>query len=1434
MKTKTKKASILALLAALVLAGSAARAEDIDIYGASAANGPKPNIVIIFDNASRNNSNYTGNCVDNSGTTIFSMSTLQDATRCALYLAIQDIGTQSSLLGKFNMGLLVYGNGSNQGGQWIIPSITAGASNVSTPLVTMDSNGISQFLTALTPQIATANNASVSGGMQEAWAFFTGSPAASTEVFGSYTTYASHETIACQKSFIIMVGAATGNNGEPETGNTGGVGGASGLANAGATSAQQVQINTSSIGPNTGDDSAWGDEWARFLYQTDFSGTQNGAQNIITYTIAAGGTRPNYVQFLQSMANQGGGKAFIGSDVNSMVQAFLQIFNEVQAVNSVFASSSLPISSNTQGTYQNQVFIGMFRPDASANPRWMGNLKQYQFGVGGSASNPTLFLADANGQAAISGAGTGFISSTAVSFWNPAINTSVLPDSIGGFWVNNPQGAGGGYDRPDGEVVEKGGVGQQIRLANLQDNYTTDPTGPRNVYTCTATSGSCANGSVLASTPFATTNPNLTSAAFNITAPSTPISSFSRSGTTVTVTLASAPSPALTNGQSVTIQGAASTELNGTYSITYVNSTTFTYTIQESPASPSTGTYTATSPASSFTITSLTRSGTTVTATTGSTHPYIVGNSVTISGANGSRYNGTYTVTSVPTSTSFTYTIIDSPTAATTGGTADLGTTHTNGITFTSANITRDATHSDNTSIVTISVSSGNLNSAYAVGAKVNVSGVTPSGYNVTLASITGIGTSCPGGSNKKSFCYSITTTPASPDVGGTPMVGTPAKTVAISGMTHSVACTGSSPTNATTVTATTATANPFDTGDSVSIAGNPVGAGESAYVGTFLVTAYTTTSTGGTFTFSATTSPPCAPSAVGASAITSTTGVDASKLINWVRGDDNVGDEPSPGHGITIRPSVHGDVLHSRPAVVNYGSSTGVVVFYGANDGTFRAINGNQPGGPSIGGAAPGQEIWSFVAPEFYTKLPRLYLNSPAIQLATTPSGITPTPLPKDYFFDGSTGVYQDGTHVYIFLSARRGGRFIEAFDVTTPSNPILMWKKSSADYPELGYTWSLPKPAKVRGWPNPVVIFGGGYDPNEDNEPPAADTMGRGIFVLDATNGNLVWSATYGAGATGTCTGTCTLSDMTYAIPADVTLVNRDFDQAGYIDRLYAADLGGNIWRVDLEPAGYTASASSVGPSTWQITKFAALGGSGTTKRKFFYPPDIVATRTFDMILAGTGDREHPLYSSNTTQAYSIVNRFYGLKDLNTGSSVPSTWSNSGSTPGSNAPIVDATSSTADTAVTGLTTVTSSSTYDPATSNNGFYMTFAHPGEKAVNAPTTVGGFTYIGTNTPQVPSSNACNTLGIARGYQINFLTGASAFTTFANGGLPPSPVAGLVNVVVNGADRLVPFCLGCGNPAGGSPDATSSIGGGKPPIPVPPVRKRVYWYLQNHDN
>ena len=133
-------------------------------------------------------------------------------------------------------------------------------------------------------------------------------------------------------------------------------------------------------------------------------------------------------------------------------------------------------------------------------------------------------------------------------------------------------------------------------------------------------------------------------------------------------------------------------------------------------------------------------------------------------------------------------------------------------------------------------------------------------------------------------------------------------------------------------------------------------------------------------------------------------------------------------------------------------------------------------------------------------------------------------------------------------------------------------------------------------------------------------------------------------------------------------------------------------------------------------------------------------------------------------------------------------------------------------------------------------------YSGEKVVNAPTTVGGFTFFGTNQPTAPSDAACTpNLGTARGYKINFLTASGGFTEFSGGGLPPSPVYGIVNVTTSsGQDIQLPFLLGGGGGAldgtvgGGQletcsgPDCRSPLGGQKPPIPVPPQKKRLYWY------
>jgi type IV pilus assembly protein PilY1 len=109
----------------------------------------------------------------------------------------------------------------------------------------------------------------------------------------------------------------------------------------------------------------------------------------------------------------------------------------------------------------------------------------------------------------------------------------------------------------------------------------------------------------------------------------------------------------------------------------------------------------------------------------------------------------------------------------------------------------------------------------------------------------------------------------------------------------------------------------------------------------------------------------------------------DIGNLIAWTRGTDNLANESGPGSLTTIRPSVHGDVVHSRPVVINYGGSPPrVVVFYGSNNGMLRAIEGKQTG------TGAGNELWSFVVPETLGKLNRLREQTPKVAVPVESRG--------------------------------------------------------------------------------------------------------------------------------------------------------------------------------------------------------------------------------------------------------------------------------------------------------------------------------------------------------------------------------------------------------------------------------------------------------------
>lgn len=113
------------------------------------------------------------------------------------------------------------------------------------------------------------------------------------------------------------------------------------------------------------------------------------------------------------------------------------------------------------------------------------------------------------------------------------------------------------------------------------------------------------------------------------------VSSITRSGSTATVTTSG--SHGLGSGQAY-VTGADQSEYNGLHTITVTGSTTFTYTVSGSPASPATGTITCGS-------TKITRSGTTVTVDFPG-YGYGGGSIVTLSGASPSQYSGSFAVSS--------------------------------------------------------------------------------------------------------------------------------------------------------------------------------------------------------------------------------------------------------------------------------------------------------------------------------------------------------------------------------------------------------------------------------------------------------------------------------------------------------------------------------------------------------------------------------------------------------------------------------------------------------------------------------------------------------------------------------------------------------------------------------------------------------------------
>ncbi|MCR4508556.1 PilC/PilY family type IV pilus protein [Pseudomonas sp. 32.2.56] len=373
------------------------------------------------------------------------------------------------------------------------------------------------------------------------------------------------------------------------------------------------------------------------------------------------------------------------------------------------------------------------------------------------------------------------------------------------------------------------------------------------------------------------------------------------------------------------------------------------------------------------------------------------------------------------------------------------------------------------------------------------------------------------------------------------------------------------------------------------------------------------------------------------------------TKLISWARGSD-------PGvAGSPARLQV-ADVLHNAPKVVAYISDEDLarvdagntedklVLFYGTNEGHIAAID-----------PETGAELFVYIPKELLPNLKAYYDN---------PKGSAS----KKYGIDGQFGLkvsygsadairkVRPVSEVILYAGMGRGGRNYYALDVS-PANsgepstiqPKLKWAivggTNGTPYQRLGQTWSTPKVSKIKwnGSARDVLIFTGGYDPNQDDDTPntpSNDSYGNALYIADANTGERLWMAGPNPVTGETSPANLRITSMTNSIPADPTLI--DITGDGLIDTIFVADTRGQLFRFDLDPLSTGASNLATGG---RVANFG--GTTALDNRRFYNAPDVALIKErgkqpFYTIALGSGYRGHPLNEDT-------IDRFYVIRDTN-----------------------------------------------------------------------------------------------------------------------------------------------------------------------------------------
>ena len=515
------------------------------------------------------------------------------------------------------------------------------------------------------------------------------------------------------------------------------------------------------------------------------------------------------------------------------------------------------------------------------------------------------------------------------------------------------------------------------------------------------------------------------------------------------------------------------------------------------------------------------------------------------------------------------------------------------------------------------------------------------------------------------------------------------------------------------------------------------------------------------------------------------------SLLIDWLTGYD-VKDEDGDGSVSDARNHI-GDPLHSTPVLVTYDDSASStkgdsVVFMGTNEGFLHAFN--------IG---DGSESFAYMPYELLPNVSILYQNQSIVRSGDV----------KPYGMDGdltlwtndanSNGLIEEGDSAYIVAGMRRGGKNYYALDVSERDNPKFKWKimGGAGEFAELGQTWSKPIAGKIEldDELTDVLIFAGGYDPAQDNKLIRSnDTIGRAIYIVDVESGALIWSG----GPDGSLS-TTVFSDMNYSIPSDLKVV--EDGEKDLISQIYVGDMGGQIWRFDINNGLSGSDLVSGGV----IADFGA-DDSETGNRRFYHSPDLsLSVAGGERILnvgIGSGYRAHPLDTVIEDKfflfQYPYINHEsseYGFKDTNTNVIEPVTLSdlfdttNNEIQQGSEQEMEDA--------------------RDELAKKQGWFISMEAGGEKILGSATTLDFVVRFVSYVPQTTSVGCSANIGSSYYYSVNLLDGTPVNSNAAGLGnnlrrrtkedrkrvIPSDGLAAAVNTVfvATGSGKVTPVIM-----------------------------------------